>query len=103
MKPNSSEGAASQTPVKCPECGAPTWCQLADGFQTLFCYSATCHWKQRINKDHDAAIRQDEREKVLDEIRDKMRLMVKNGTTVRVHFRRSELLEWIESLRRKSP
>lgn len=36
------------TQVICPVCGAPTWLQMSDGFQTIFCYSASCNWKQQI-------------------------------------------------------
>ena len=49
-----------ETTIKCPICGAPTWIQLADGFQTIFCYSAACHWKQQIGKDVETTKIRDE-------------------------------------------
>ena len=52
--------------IPCPKCGAPTWYQLSDGLPTLFCYSASCHWKQHLGPEHDAAIAAKVRKEVLD-------------------------------------
>lgn len=57
--------------IKCPVCGAPTWIRFADGHQTIFCYSGSCYWNQQIRETEVVSvqsIRQDEREKVLDEL-----------------------------------
>jgi hypothetical protein len=54
--PPAPEQAKMEGTIPCPRCGAATWYQLADGFPTLFCYSATCHWKQQLGSEHDAVI-----------------------------------------------
>jgi len=61
--------SAPQHPqIVCPECGASTWVQLADGFQTIFCFSTSCSWKQQI-RSRLRTTTPSERDKVLDELK----------------------------------